>query len=147
MYNLVYFSIFKKFWNHHCYSYFFNWRIIALKCCDGFCCTTWITYKYTYITSLLSLPASPAPSHRPVSSQSTRLSSLCCTAASHQLSVSHTVVSICQCYSLSSSHARFPPLCHHLCLTPEHFHNFKMESCKMQNKTTMRYHLHLSKWP
>ena len=46
---------------------FLNWRIIALQCRFGFCCTsTWISYKYTYvykymykytyISSLLSLP-------------------------------------------------------------------------------------------
>ena len=38
------------------------------------------------------------------SSQSTKLSSLCCTAASHWLSVLHMGVCICQCYSLNSLH-------------------------------------------
>ena len=41
--------------------FFFNWRIIALQCCVGFCHTiAWIIHKYTYITSLLGLPPSPA---------------------------------------------------------------------------------------
>ena len=36
----------------------FNWRIIALRYCVGFCCTTtWISYNYTYIPFLLSLPS------------------------------------------------------------------------------------------
>ena len=39
--------------------YFFNWRIIALQCCISFCTTSWISYMYTYINSLLSLPPSP----------------------------------------------------------------------------------------
>ena len=45
------------------YLLFFNWRIAALQCCASFCSTTtWITGKYTYIPSLLSLlphPISP----------------------------------------------------------------------------------------
>ena len=39
------------------YVIFFNWRIIALQCYVGFCCTkTWISYKYTYFPFFLSLP-------------------------------------------------------------------------------------------
>ena len=34
----------------------FNWRIIALQCCAGFCHTsTWISHRYTYVPSLLNL--------------------------------------------------------------------------------------------
>ena len=46
-------------------------------CC--FLLKGWISYKYAYIPSLLSLP----PTHPSRSSQSTKLSSLCHTEASH----------------------------------------------------------------
>ena len=37
--------------------FFFNWKIIALRRCVSFWYTTmWISYKYTYIHSLLSIP-------------------------------------------------------------------------------------------
>ena len=42
--------------------FIFNWRIVALQCCVGFCHTaTWSSHKYTYICSFLSLPLTPAP--------------------------------------------------------------------------------------
>ena len=44
-------------------KYIFIWRIIALQYFDGFChIRTWISNKYTYAPSLLSLPPIP-PSH------------------------------------------------------------------------------------
>ena len=45
-YSIYSFLLFKNF--------IFNWRIIALQCCVGFCWATWISYKYTYISSLLT---------------------------------------------------------------------------------------------
>ena len=38
-------------------KFIFNRRIIALQCCVDFCRrTTWITRKYTHVSSLLNLP-------------------------------------------------------------------------------------------
>ena len=69
-----------------CFLFFvfslFYWSIIALQCCVRFCCTVnWISYVYTYIPSLLVLPAIPPPS-QPWTSQSTELSFLCFIAGS-----------------------------------------------------------------
>ena len=37
--------------------FIFNWMIIALQYCVGFChVSTWITHRYTYVPSLLKLP-------------------------------------------------------------------------------------------
>ena len=82
----------------------FTWRIIALQCHVSFCCRAkWISYMYTWITSLLSLsPASPPPQPSK-SSQSTKLSSWCYTPASHWLSVLYMTVCVCQCYYPNSS--------------------------------------------
>ena len=70
------------------YWFFFNWGIVALHCFVGFCYTMkWISSE-NLISSLLSLPPTPPPSHAPRSSQSTGLGFLCYPADSHWLPVS-----------------------------------------------------------
>ena len=64
---------------------------------------------YMYIPSFLSLSPSILPSHLSRSLQSTRLGSLCYTSASHQLSILHMIVHMCQGYFLYSS---FPSCVH-----------------------------------
>ena len=63
-----------------------------------------VNQVYVYICSLLK-PSSLPLIHLTRSSQNTRLSSLCCIAGSHQLSILHMVVYVCQCYFLNSSHS------------------------------------------
>ena len=42
--------------------YIFNWRIIVLQYCTGFCHTsTWISQRYTYVPSHLNLPPTSYP--------------------------------------------------------------------------------------
>ena len=65
-----------------------------------------VNHLYVYIyhhipSSCGSLP--PSLSHAARWSQSTELISLCYAADSHQLSILHLVVYICQCYSLTLS--------------------------------------------
>ena len=68
----------------------------------------WISHHYPHIPSLWSLP--PIPLSRPSrSSPSTRRDSLCYTATSHQLSISHTTAYICRCCFPPWSHS--PLLC------------------------------------
>ena len=67
---------------------FLNWRIIALQNFAAFCQTsTWISYRYTYITSL----PFPSPSHPCRLIESLCLISLRATANSRWLSTLHNV--------------------------------------------------------
>ena len=97
------------------------WSIIASQYYASFCCTTrQISHIHTHVPisppSWASLPSSL--SHPSRSSQSTELISLCYAAASHQPTILHSLVYICQCYS------HLPQLCpptpchqvHSLCL-------------------------------
>ena len=92
----------------------FYWGIIAFQCCASFCCTTtWISYMYTYICSLLNLPSTPSDSILPGHL-------LVIIILPADLPVLHSrfppavyftqkLVCICQCHSPSSSSPPHPP--------------------------------------
>ena len=65
-------------------------------------------YTHRHIPSSWTSFPPPIPSHPSRSSQSTRLSSLCYAATSHQLSILPMLMYISQCYSLNVSHPPFP---------------------------------------
>ena len=101
---------------------YFNWRLITLQYCGGFCHTlTWISHWCTCV----SHPESPSyfPPHPIPQGCST---ALVLSALFHALnlawwSISHMVIYTFQCYSLKSSHPRLlsqsPTVCSlYLCL-------------------------------
>ena len=104
------------------FFFFYNYEnfIIGVqlfyKCCvnNSFCCTTNLiscvcVCVCVCIHFLLNLPPT-LPSHPSRSTQTTKLGSLCHTAASYQLSILCMVGYICQCYSFNSFYS--PPLTH-----------------------------------
>ena len=81
---------------------FYYWSMIALQNCVSFCCTKkWISSMHIYILLPLGL-SSPHPT--PLGHHRAPSWAPCVTTASHQLSVLHMVMYVCQCYSLNSSH-------------------------------------------
>ena len=78
------------------FMYIFNWRLIALQCCAGFCLQQPESAVSLHISpSLWSLFPTTPPSQPSGSSQGTELSSLRYAAASPQLPISHTAAYIC----------------------------------------------------
>ena len=93
-----------------CKFIYFNWRLITLQYCSGFCHTlTWISHGCTCIPHPkppFHLPPHPIPQGCP--------SAPALRAQSHALnldwwSISHKVIYMFQCYSLKSSHPHLLP--------------------------------------
>ena len=89
---------------------YFNWRLIALQYCGGFCHTfTWISHGCTFVPHPdppSHLPHHPIPQGHP---SAPALSTL-----SHALnldwrSISHMIIYMFQCYSLKPSHPLLLP--------------------------------------
>ena len=109
------------------FFFYFNWRLITLQYCGGFCHTlTWMSHECTYVPHLeppSHLPPHPIPQGCP--------SALALSALFHESnldwsSISHIVIYMFQCYFLKSSHPRLLPqspevcslyLCLFCCLT------------------------------
>ena len=94
----------------------FNWRLITLQYCGGFCHTlTWISHGCTCVPhpELPShLPSYPIPKGHP--------SALALSTLSHALnldrkSISHVIIYMFQCYSLKSSNPHLLPQSPNFC--------------------------------
>ena len=111
--------------SHHClfFNYiYFNWRLITLHYCSGFCHTwTWISHGCTCVSHPeppSHLPPHPIPQGRP---SAPALSTLSHASNLDWRSISHMIIYMLQCYSLKSSYPRLlpqsPKVCSlHLCL-------------------------------
>ena len=108
---------FRAFWKTALYPLplFKNWSVIALQCCVSFrCAMKWISHVYTDPLPLGPPSHFPYPSPQVITEHQAGLPVLE-EAGSHQLSVLHMAVCICQPQSPKSSHPPFPSLCPHAC--------------------------------
>ena len=108
-------EFFKKF-------IYFNWRLITLKYCSGFChILTWIIHVCMYVPhpeQPSQISPHPIPQGHP---SAPALSTLSHASNLEWLSISHMIIYMFQCYSLKSSHPcllpQSPEVCSlHLCL-------------------------------
>ena len=103
------------------YFIYFNWRLITLQYCSGFCHTlTWITHGCTCVPHW-EPPHLPPISSLRVDPVHQLLSVLFHASNMDWWSISHMVIYMFQCYSLKSSHPcllpQSPKVCSlHLCL-------------------------------
>ena len=103
------------------FCYFFKisyCKIFASQNCVGFCHTsTWISHRYTNVSSLPSPTSSP-----PLGCQSTWLSSPWHTASSYWLSIPCILMYKFPYHSLLSPHPVLPTLCPQACSLYLRFH-------------------------
>ena len=110
----------------HFKKIYFNWRLITLQYCGGFCHTlTWISHRCTCVPhpeSPSHLPPHPIPLGYP---SAPALSALFHASNLDWSSISRMIIYMFQCYSLKSSHPLLPQspkvcslyLCLFCCLT------------------------------
>ena len=85
---------------------YFNWKIITLQYCDGFCHTSlWIGHRYN-VSPPAWIPRPIPPGFQSVLT----LGALCHMSNSYWLSLLHIVMCTFQCYSLKPSHPPLLPL-------------------------------------
>ena len=88
----------------------FNWRLITLQYCSGFCHTlTWIHHGCTHVPhpeASSHLAPHPIPQGHP---SAPALRALSHTSNRDWRSISHMVIYMFQCHSLKSSHPRLLP--------------------------------------
>ena len=122
---------------------YFNWRLIALQYCGGFCHTlTWIRHGCTCVPHPeppSHLPPHPIPQGHP---SAPALSILSHASNLGWRSISHMVIYLFQCYSLKSSHPRLLPQslqypCLEIPRTPE---PGGLQSMWLQNQTQLSMH-------
>ena len=91
--------------------YIFNWRIIALWRCVGFCCTSaWVSHRCPCVPSLTGLPPPPSPATlQAVTEHHSEF------PGSHgtfpPLCILHMMMHAFQCCSLRPAQPLLPPLC------------------------------------
>ena len=98
---------------------YFNWRLITLQYCAGFCHTfTWSSHGCTCVPHPDPLSLLP-PHHIPQGHLSAAaLSTLPHVSNLHWRSISHVIIYMFQCYSLKSSHPRLLPQSPTVCSLP-----------------------------